>query len=276
MTPARRCLVLMLAACVGAANAAVPASTAEQLVRESGLAAQLEQMPKAVVASMGETAQALGLPPPLTAQLQRAGQQAFEPRRLLLVAVTTTAGDLDAATAEEALRWWRSPEGQQIRALEDEAAARMTQNATGWLSEANATYAGATPGRRARLDEIERAVRGADLTADLQIQTALALLRGIAAAAPPQAVDDLRRAQEQLQRQRPQFVAAARGVMLAYFAICYAKVGDAHLDRYIAYLRSVEGQRATQSLVRATEKAASEAAGELGRNIPVSLGAPAR
>lgn len=244
----QRSFFFLLAACVvlGAANAAVPTSSAEQVVRESGLAAQLEQVPDAVVASIGETAQALGLPTPLTAQLQRAGRQAFQPQRLRVVAVTAAARDLDGTTAEEALRWWRSPEGQQMRALENEASARMTQDATGVLAAGNAQYAGASPGRRARLDEIERSVRAADLTAELQIQTALALLRGIAAAAPPQAVDDLRRAQEHLQLQRPQFVAAARGAMLAYYAVCYARASDAHLDRYVAYLRSVEGRRATQ------------------------------
>ena len=165
--------------------------------RESGLAAQVQELPGAVAASLAETAQTLGLPTGLTSQLQREGRRAFEPRRLLSATVSITARDLDAPVAADALRWWRSAAGQQIRALEDEVVAQQARDPAGWLSKANATYAAASPARRARLDAIERATQAAELTADLQIQVATAVLRGVAATAPPHAREELRQVQEQ-------------------------------------------------------------------------------
>lgn len=260
----------------GEAEAAVPGHTAEQVVRESGLAAQVQELPGAVAASLAESAEALGLPTGLTSQLQREGRRAFEPMRLLSSTVSITAHDLDAPAAADALRWWRSAAGQQIRALENEAVARQARDPAGWLSKANATYAAASPARRTRLDAIERATQAAELTADLQIQVATAVLRGIAAGAPPAAREELRQALEQLQRQKPLFVAAARGSMLATFAACYATAQDADLDRYLAYLQSPEGRHATIVLVRAVSSASSDAAADLGRSVPALLGGAAR
>ena len=102
------------------------------------------------------------------------------------------------------------------------------------------------------------------------------MLRGLAAVAPPQVSDELRHAQEQLSRQRPQAVAAARGLTLASLAASSAKAGDADLDRYLAYLRSVDGRRANQALIGAIGTAMSDAAEDFGRAIPALLRTAAR
>jgi len=102
---------------LGTVHAAVPGSIAEQVVRESGLAVQIQQVPEAVSASMAETGQALGLPAGLAAQMQREGQRAFQPKRLVAATVSSAARDLDATTAAEALRWWRGADGQKVRAI---------------------------------------------------------------------------------------------------------------------------------------------------------------
>ena len=275
----RACLRGLLIATLlslGVARAELPSNVARQLVRDSGTAAQLAALPDAVRSSMGESMQAMKLPPGMQAALERSATQAFQPLRLQAVTEAAVARDLDAAAAAGALRWWRSADGQRVRQLEDECNARQARDPAGWMAQANAAYAAAGAPRRLRLDGIERAVQGSELMADLQIQTIGAMLGGLASALPAASAEDLRAAKQQLQQQRPQLVAATRGVLQSILAGCYRQASDAELDRYLDFLRSAEGLRATQALLRGISLAVAEGAQALGRSLPGLLAAAPR
>jgi len=261
---------------LGVARAEVGPDAARQLVRDSGTAAQLAQLPDAVFNAAAETAQALNLPPALRPALERAARQAFQPQRLLATTEAAVARDLDATAAAAALSWWRSADGQRIRQLEDACSARQARDLSGWMAHANAAHAAAGAPRRLRLDGIERAVQGAELMADLQIQAVGALLDGLAGAAPPQAAREMQGARQQMQRQRPQMVAAGRGMLQSMLAGCYLQASDAELDRYLAFLRSPEGRRATQALLRGVGLALSDGAQAFGRSLPGVIAAAPR
>lgn len=267
-------LLLALGLGVPRAQAEVALATAEQVVRESGLATQLQQIPQAMDTSLGETAQAMGLPPEAAARMRQAAQSAFQPQRLLHTVVLVVSRESDAAQLQDALRWYRSPDGRRVIALEDAALAPQTADMQAWLAEANREYAAAPEQRRALLGAAEQASRAAELMADLQILIGVATLQGIAAIAPPQFTAELRRNQQELLRQRPQTVAATRGLALAVFAATYAPLSDAELGRYVDFLKSAAAQHTHDVLLRALGVAMSEAAEEFGRSLVTGLGAP--
>jgi hypothetical protein len=77
-----RALLAVALLSLGVARAELSPDMARQLVRDSGTAAQLAQLPDAVYNAAAETAQALNLPPGLRPALERAARQAFQPQRL--------------------------------------------------------------------------------------------------------------------------------------------------------------------------------------------------
>lgn len=261
---------------LGVARAELPPELARQLVRDSGTAAQLATLPDAVRGGVTESMQGMNLQPAVRAALERTVTQAFQPSRLQAAAEATVARELDASAATAALRWWRSADGQRVRQLEDACNAGQARDPAGWMAQANAAYAAAPAPRRLRLDGIERAVQGAELMADLQIRTIGALLQGLATAAPPAAAQQLQAAQQQLRAQRPQMVAAMRGVLQSALAGCYLPASDAELDRYLAFLRSPEGLRATQALLRGVTLAMADGAQAFGRSLPPVFAAAPR
>ena len=269
-------LLLALGLGVPQAQAEVPRATAEQVVRESGLAAQLQQMPQAVDSSLGETSRAMGLPPETAAGMRRAAQPVFQPQRLQRTVVLVVSRELDAARVQDALRWYRSPDGRRVGALENAAVAAQSADLQAWLAEGNRAYAAAPAARRELLAAAEQASRAAELTADLQIGTAVAMLQGFTAVAPPQAAAGLRRSQQELLRQRPQTVAAARGLSLAAFTATYAPLSDAELGRYVDFLKSPAARHTHDVLLRAFGSAMSEAGEEFGHALAAAFGTPAR
>jgi len=261
---------------LGAARAELSPDLARQLVRDSGTAAQLALLPDAVISSMAQSLQGKDLPTALRESLDRSAREAFQPQRLQTATEAAVARDLDVATGAEALRWWRSTDGQRFLQLDQACNARQARDPSGWMAQANAAHGAAGAQRRLRLDGIERAVQGAELVADLQIQTIGALMGGLASAAPPPLAKDLSGAKQLLQQQRPQMVAAMRGTMQSVLAGCYFQASDAELDRYLAFLRSAKGKRATHAVLRGVSEAVSDGAQAFGRSLPGLLAAAPR
>jgi hypothetical protein len=260
-------VVIGLAFALPQAQAEVPLAMAEQLVRASGMATQLQQLPKAVDASIDEAAQAMGLPPNIVQQLQRAAQAVFRTERMQRGVMLVVARDADVARVQEALRWYRSADGRRVVALEDAAAVTPSSDVQAWLAAGNRAYAVAPASRRALLGAAEQAAQAAEMMAEVQIRTAYAMMNGLVSMAPPQVAAELRRAQQQLLTQRPQAVAAARGISLATFTATYAPLGDAELGRYVAFLKSSAGRHSNEVLLNAFAAAMAEAAEEFGRAL---------
>jgi hypothetical protein len=267
--------VLVLGLWPPCAQAQVSRITAQQVVIDTGLSEQLKLMPQQVRTDMASIAPALGLPPELLARMLRAADQAFAPLRLNDLVVTVLARDLHAPRVQEALYWLRSTAGRRVTALELDASAQGI-DAQAWLDRGNAAYAAATPQRRALLDAVEQSLQMAEQMAEMQLQTVAALLRGVARALPQQGAKDLGPALAQLQGQRPQLVASARGMALASFAATYAALSDAELGRYLDYLRSPGGEHLNQVLFEALGVAVADASESMGRALPAPPAAQTR
>jgi hypothetical protein len=258
---------LALALWLPQAHAQVPRTTAQQVVIESGLSEQLKQMPLQVRAGMAEVAPTLGVPNELLTKMQDSADQAFAPVRLNDLVVAAVARDLNPTQTQEALRWLRSADGRRVTSLELIATTQST-DLQSWLAKGNAAFAGATPQRRALLDVVEQTLRAADQTAEVQLQAVTALLRGVASALPPQQAAGLGPVLAELQHQRPQMVAAARGMVLASFASTYAGLSDADLGRYVVFLRSPAGQHMNRVVFAAFGAAMAAASESMGRALP--------
>jgi len=111
-------------------------------------------------------------------------------------------------------------------------------------------------------------LRAAEQMAEVQLQAVTALLRGVATVMPPQQAAGLGPVLAELQRQRPQMVAAARGVVLASFASTYAPLSDADLGRYVDFLRSPAGQHMNRVVFAAFGAAMAIASESMGRALP--------
>jgi hypothetical protein len=249
------------------AHAQVSRTTAQQVVAESGLSEQLKLMPLQVRAGMAEVAPALGVPNELLTRMQHSADRAFAPARLNDLVVAAVARELNPTHALEALRWLRSADGRRVISLELIATTQSTELQS-WLTKGNAAYAVATLQRRALLDAVEQTLRAADQMAEVQLQTITALLRGVASAMPPQQVSELAPVLAQLQRQRPQMEAAARGIVLASFASTYAPLSDAELGLYVDFLRSPTGQHTNRVVFQAFSAAMTAASEAMGRALP--------
>ncbi|MES2583982.1 MAG: hypothetical protein V4627_14765 [Pseudomonadota bacterium] len=264
------CLALMGLHALVAAE--VPAATAETLMRKSGIWSQLGDVAAQVKASMSQASQDGSLPPEELQRLERIAEDAFAASRLRDSVLQALSRDVTVAQSVDALKWYDSPPGQQITAME-EAFSSGFDDINRVMTDGNKALARASAKRQSLLSQTVKASRAAEAMASMEINITVGVLQGLASAMPgtgKRSTADLRKS---LEARRSQMVAANRGVALSMSALTYQPANDKVLEQYVRFLSSKSGAELSTSMMDALDQSLSKAAQRLGSAIPRAPGA---
>ena len=266
-----------LACAAGGAPAQVDPDTAEQLMRQSGLWAQVDGLAAQVRAGFAAaTAQQGRKPTPQQAErVDRAIDAAFSAERLRADVKAVLSQGLQPLHVQALQAWYATELGARIRALELAAAgsadppAQMQDS----LRKGSQLLQSMAEGRRTQIQDLVAVTQAGDLLASLAINTALAVQLGAQSVQPGAPSPPMGELRDQLQAQRPRLVQNFSNLMLATMAALYAPLSDAEFARYVDFARTDAGRHLNELGMKAFETALVRAANELGRRLPGAMDA---
>lgn len=266
----RAALLLPALLAAGAALAQVSTATAEELMRLSGLWEQVEHIGPQVLAGVGAAVADRGGKPSVAEQERMAAavRDAYAPARLRGAMQAVLARQLQPARVATVRRWLDSPLGRSITKLE-EAASAAGADSQAAVQEGLRQLESMPAERRERLADLLVATRSAEALVQVTLNTALAAARGAASVLPGPA-PSLADLGEALEAQRPQMLEGFRALMLVSFATTYATLTPAQLREYTEFMQSDAGRHFNDVAIEALDQALTEAAGELGRRLPLT------
>lgn len=254
------------------AGAEVPDATAEALMQKSGVTAQLGDVAPQVLAGIHQSAAAEGgMDRRELSRLEELAQESFATSRLQAQFAQVLAQRINPAQAAAALKWYDSPTGLRITALEV-ASSAQEEDPNRALAEGNQVLAQASSRRQALLTQLVKATLVAEAMVTLQINTTLGIVQGVASVsgeADGPALDGLR---GRLEAQRQQMLAAGRGLALTLFARTYQSASDKALEQYLRFLGSPAGGALSQAMVEALDQTLFSASQRLGRGLRPGAG----
>jgi arsenate reductase-like glutaredoxin family protein len=270
--------ILVASAC---AHAAEPdRARIDALMHKSGLWAQVGAMQAQVKQGAAEArAQDKALGPRAMSEsdferLAAITETAFAPERVRHATASYLAHELSAEEVDELLAWFTSAIGERVTRAEEDAAAADRLKAE---DEGKALVAALTDARAQLLKRLIVAVRADEMAADLMANMANAMLYGIAAMTPGLEPEEaIRRLKKQADAERPERVEFFRGYMLAQAAYTYRGIGDADLERYVAFNETPVGRKYNEASGRAIDHAVVQAALEIGRKVAAEMDRKAR
>jgi len=240
-------------------------------MRKSGIWSQLGDMAAQVKAGMAQASQDGSLPPDELRRLEHIAEDAFAASRLRDSVLEALARDTTVAESADAFKWYDSPAGRQIAAME-EAFSTGFDNINRVMTDGNQVLAKASAKRQSLLTQTVKASHAAEAMATMEINITVGILQGLAHAMPRSAkvsVADMRKAFE---AKRPQMVASNRGLALSMAALTYQPASDKVLEQYVRFLSSPSGAALSASMVDALDHSLSKAAQRLGSAIPRAPG----
>lgn len=253
------------------ALAEVPLATAEALMRKSGIWSQLGDVAAQVKAGLAQSSQDGSLPREEVQRLERIADDAFAASRLRDSVLQALAREVTAPQSADALQWYDSPAGKQITAME-EAFSSSFDDLNRVMADGNKALAKASAKRQSLLSQTVKASRAAEAMASMEINITVGVMQGLANAMPgpgKRSTGDLRKG---LEANRPQMVAANRGVALTMSALTYLPANDKVLEQYVRFLSSKSGTELSASMMDAMDQSLSKAAQRLGSAIPRAPG----
>ena len=266
-----RALVVLVVVWLSAvpARAEVDARQAEQLMRQSGVWQQLASVAPQVQA--GFMAQAAQGGSGLSArELERARQvinDTFAPERLRAVGLAVVAKGLDPADVAALARWYASPTGQRITALEEAAATTQTDPRS-VLQDGGTLLAQLPAARRQLMAQLVETTRAAQFMTQLTINTALAAHKGMASVPGAQTGPSAEQLLAALEGQRPALLQNLTTFAMASFALAYAPLSSQELTAYISFLGTGAGRQFNDLGAQAFDAAMVDGTAEMARRLP--------
>lgn len=274
---ARPFLALCILAGALAVQAAVPdPARIEQLMRKSGLWEQLGAMQAQVREGIaaGRSGDAgkdeKRLDDADFAKLLTLASNAFSPERLRTATSTRLAQELSDEDVSELLVFVESDLGQRFTRAE-EAVASLDPGKL--ESGAKAALASASGKRKALLRRMIVVLRADEIAADMVGNMATAIMFGISASLPEaDAETAMERSRRQSAAQRPQVVAYFKEFTYRQAAYAYREIGDADLEKYVAFNETPVARHFNEATSRALDYAVVQCSLQLGRAIANEFG----
>ena len=261
-------VVAILLPAIGCSAPDVRPSSAifDELMRKSGLWIQLAQVEPMMQAGVSQAhAQSGRLSEQDLEHLRKAIAIAYAPDNLRTAARNQLLATLSPQDAATVLRWLSSDLGQRITALEE--AASSPDEAIKRQDTGPRILASLSATRRERIERLAKLTLSAEAAADLIINTMMGVAHGLALSAPGAAADNIEDLKAKLQSQRNRFVEMLGPRIVADFAAMYQPLSDQELDQYVAFCESPAGQKYAAAGLDAIDKALTEAAVRLGRQL---------
>jgi len=260
---------LVLLASQSAANAQVDRAVAEDLMRKSGLWAQIASIAPGFEAEFISAAAKARTPIAADEQgrLVKVIATAYAPAHLRSVALAVIADGLKPQEATEVAQWYLSPLGNSIARME-EASSADNGNSEAKLREGMGLFSKSSADRQAMLKQLVQVTHSPEAGAQMVVDTTLAIQQGLAAAQPSLPGPSPAEVRATLEKQRPQLLQGFAGMTAVLFARTYAKLSDDELQQYIAFLSGAAGARYTELGMDGLQQALRDGALEFGRGLP--------
>lgn len=253
------------------ASAQADAATVEELMRRSGLWEQLAnvapQVRAGVLAGMSQAGARISETE--TERLGRAVDAAYDAAKLRTAVMTSLRKGLDAKHLPALRRWYSSPTGKTVTALE-EAASADQGDPQALLAEGAKRLDEGPVARRELLNELVTVTHAAESMVQMTINVSLATQRGASSATPNLPLPNQAELRRQLEAQRTPMLQAYTGMALASSARTYATLPTATLAQYVTFLKSNAGRHFNDLGLKAIDAAMVDASVDFGRRLPAS------
>lgn len=253
-------------------QAQISAKDAERLLKVSGTWNQLGDLASQTKVSIRTAPNAGNLTPSALAELDKAVDVGFAPSLLRSTSGRVLMKGIRPAQLADALVWYDSPTGKLITSLEEAWSSRSKDYAN-LVAEGNAELEQSSPQRRELMTRIIQLTYTAEATASIQISSTIGAFEGMSAAASAASgmvvlsKADLEQMRMTMEKQKPQLVNMARGVMLSLFALMYQSLSDEELGQYAGFLSSPSGTAMSKVFVDALEQSLVVASKTFGRAV---------
>lgn len=241
------CLALSgLLAAAGAAHAGVTPAQAELVMKKSGLWDQLGSvLPQARVGFSAAFSMGEGEPEPAAAdRLNAVLEEAYGAERLRKLGLAIVARSLDAGQVAAMQRWFDSPLGRKVGAVEQSAAGTQT-DLREVIRQGTDMFERLPPARRELLTQLLTETRADEAMVDVSIHTLVATHKGVSTALPGGFHLTNAEVKATLMTDREQMRKAYADLIVASFAQAYTPLTDDELKRYVGFLKSPAGKRHT-------------------------------
>lgn len=267
----RRIAAGLLLLASAAVQAQTDTTTAEQLLRHSGLWDQLGTLtrsyPDDVVAEVAQSSP--GTSETEQTRLRRLMARAFAADRLQATALRVMSQGIQPQHAGTILDWYRTSAGQAIRQAEVVAAEEQSRLPMDQVKQAGHQVLSRLPGpRRQLIDDIVTATRAAEAMLQITEGSLLAMQRGLALAVPDRPALSEQQIGRMLRSQRKAMLDSFTDFARASSALAYHGVSDNDLRAYVDFCNSPQGSHFFQVGVLAFEQAISAAMQDMMQGLP--------
>jgi hypothetical protein len=270
--------IVFAAACAAAFLAPLPSQAqssdtlklAQRLVVRSGLAEQLNTVPKHLEM---ELKLARGtVPDDLLAALGEASIESFRPDALREDVVRTLAARMPAEEMKRALAWLEKPQGRRVTQAEEQASRTLSPETLQAYTEALKT-APLSNRRTKYIADLVTATKGVEHAANLTEGVALGIAIGMDRTQSVQNQQGLKALQNRLRSTIPpeKLREELRGTVPEVYAYIYRGVSDADLGAYLAFNRSAAGKRYNDAVMAAFTEAMLRASLRMGPAVEKAL-----
>lgn len=250
----------------GAAQAQEPAQLAQRLVERSGLAVQLQSVPKGFEEQMA--AMRGQAPDELLLALTEAGREAYRPEMMAREIANILAETLKPEEMQRVLAWLETGVGRRTTVAEERASVSMNEESLKAYAEQTKTKPPSAQ-RQKLIQEILEVTNGLEFGARLLEGMALGVAIGMDSTQPVQKRAGVALIRKQIEKAMPkdQVKEQLRVAMPAMLGYTYREVSDADLAAYVAFLRSADGKRANDAITEAFTQAMVAASVRLGQFV---------
>lgn len=249
----------------GEAQAQDAAQLAQRLVERSGLAVQLQSVPKSFAEQMA--AMRGKAPDELVLALTEAGREAYRPEAMTQEITKILAETLKPDEMQRVLAWLETGVGRRLTIAEERSASMNEESLQRFMEEMKANPPGAQ--RQKLIQEVLEVTSGLEFGARLLEGMALGVAIGMDSTQPVQKRAGVALLRKQIEKVMPkeQVKEQLRAAMPAILGYTYREVSDADLAAYVEFLRTADGKRANDAITEAFTQAMVAASVRLGQLV---------
>jgi len=241
----------------------------QALMSKSGLNKQLEQLAPMVQVGMAQqNQQSEALPPETMSELSGLAAIAFDAATLKEKVQKHIQAKLAETDIQAALAWLRSPLGEKITKLEEDAS---TPAAYAEMQNM-ADKLGGNAGRVALAKKLDSAVKATETGVAVALNTQIALIAAMTSRMSPENRPTMDNIEKELSKSRGQIQSAVEQSALLSILYTYRSLSDAEINKYIDFANSDSGKKYHTVTAEGVTAAVTSAAHVMGSLIAQDAG----
>lgn len=257
------------------AAAGIDESLAREIYVQSGAKQQLADAGAQFPVTIREAAEQSDRQLPFSHdELEDAARRAYDVAATEKVVIAELQSQLEAADAQEVLRWLRGTTGKRFTALEIDVGRPEVQ--AQMAKYAQTLSRNPPPEERLELiQSLDRALRVTDGASRMMMNMNLGIGIGMLDTAPYVDEQAVRKMRESIEAERPRMVETVGPAMFVMLLYAYRDVSDTDLNRYIEFAVSPAGDRYQRAMTDGLDRALTVSGMRLGQELSSLLAAKA-